>query len=509
MSVKTSSSPNIVLIMTDQQRADYSLADGFPFDTTPFLDSLARRGVRFRNAYTPMPACTPARCSLLTGRFPKATRVRQNSAAAHLQAPTDLIRVLREQGYACHLTGKNHSHLRSEDFDSASNYFHTGAQKDHTSPDERAIDRWLTELDHGVHPEPTPFPLACQPAVRLVNDAIGCVDRRDERPFFLWLSFPEPHNPYQVPEPYFSLFPEDEFPERIAGPEAARAKGGSWWWLRRLIERKRTGYDGRWRRYRANYCGMLRLIDDQIRRFVDHLDQQGLLENTLLVFLADHGDYAGDYGLQRKGAGMPECLVRVPLIFAGPGIAPQPFPRDDFVSLVDVFPTICEMIGAPVPYGVQGRGLWPLLTGEPYPAAEFRSIYAESGFGGLPYVEGDDPPLHFPYDGQSFDELNSFTQGGNLKMVRMGSWKLLYDVLGRGELYDLARDSAELDNRFDDPAAMHIRLQMVEELLTWTIRTEDDLPSAQYVPKRAAHNWHAPYRTESAVEQMDLHALSR
>jgi len=494
VSTEQQDQPNIVLIMTDQQRADFSQAEGFPFDTTPFLDTLGLRGARFRHAYASMPACTPSRASLFTGRFPKATRVRQNSAAAHLVAATDLIQELRTQGYACHLTGKNHTYLREEDFDSASLYFHTGALTKHKSPDERRMDTWLTDLDHGVHPEPTPFPLACQPAVRIVNDAIACVDRRDERPFFLWLSFPEPHNPYQVPEPYFSLFPEDAFPKRIAGPEAAREKGGSWWWLRQLIERKRTGYDGRWRRYRANYCGMLRLIDDQIRRFVDHLETEGVLENTLLIFLADHGDYAGDYGLQRKGVGMPECLVRVPLIMAGPGIAAEPVARTDFVSLVDIFPTICEMLGLDIPYGVQGRSLWPMLIGDDYPAAEFRSIYAESGFGGLPYTEDDDPPLHFPDDGQSFDELNSFTQSGNTKMVRMGPWKLLYDVLGQGELYDLSDDPAELNNRFDDPAYSQVRMRMVEELLTWTIRTEDDLPSAQYIPKRAEHNWHAPYR---------------
>jgi arylsulfatase A-like enzyme len=227
-----------------------------------------------------------------------------------------------------------------------------------------------------------------------------------------------------------------------------------------------------------------------------------VLENTLLIFLADHGDYAGDYGLQRKGVGMPECLVRVPLIMAGPGIPAELVARTDFVSLVDVFPTMCEMLGVELPYGVQGRSLWPMLTGDDYPAAEFRSIYAESGFGGLPYTEGDDPPLHFPEDGQSFDELNSFTQSGNTKMVRMGPWKLLYDVLGQGELYDLSDDPAELINRFDDPAYSRVRMRVVEELLTWTIRTEDDLPSAQYIPKRAEHNWHAPYReTHSSTGQ--------
>jgi arylsulfatase A-like enzyme len=254
----------------------------------------------------------------------------------------------------------------------------------------------------------------------------------------------------------------------------------------RLLQEKVPGYDEQWRRYRANYCGMLRLIDDQIRRFVEFLETRGLLEETLLIFTSDHGDYAGDYGLQRKGVGLPECLVRVPLLFVGPGIRPGDRPREEFVSLVDLMPTVCEALGVAVPYGVQGRSLWPLLTGGEVSGDEFRSIYAEVGFGGLPYGEEERPELHFPYEGARFDELNSVTQSGNLKMVRMGRWKLLFDRLGRGELYDLEADPAELEDRFEDPACREVRQQLVEELLAWTIRTEDDLPGGRYRPKGSA-----------------------
>ncbi len=146
--------------------------------------------------------------------------------------------MIRPRGYAIKLAGKNHSHLPPEAFDSASFYFHTSAIGGEKSADERRMDAWLEELDHGVHPEPTPFPVEAQPAVRIVRDAIATLDDGNLRPFFLWVSFPEPHNPYQVPEPYFGLFPEAAFPERIAGPEVAEAKGGAWWWLRRMIEDK-------------------------------------------------------------------------------------------------------------------------------------------------------------------------------------------------------------------------------------------------------------------------------
>jgi len=224
---------------------------------------------------------------------------------------------------------------------------------------------------------------------------------------------------------------------------------------------------------------------------VDHLAARGLLDNTIIVFTADHGDYAGDYGLQRKGVGLPECLIRVPLIIKGAGVAARPANHQDHVSLVDLMPTLCEAVGLETPYGVQGRSLWPLLTGHDYPAEEFRSAYVELGYGGMHYGERDRPPLHFAYGAPRFDELNTVTQSGTVKCVRMDRWKLTYDMLGNGELFDLETDPGELVNRFDDPVLVRVRQSLVEELLRWTIRAEDDLPIANYVPKRAERNWYA------------------
>ena len=498
MSASTSA-PNILLVMTDQHRAGFTAGEGFGLDTMPFLDSVASSGTRIRNAYTTAPACVPARTSLLTGRFPSAHRVRQNSAVHEVLRGDDLLDVLRAAGYSLHFAGKTHMYRGKEDFDSfAGPYWHE------RGPDEtdaqRDFSAWLRSIDHGPSAEPTPFPLECQYPHRIVSDAIAAFDARDrDRPFFSWVSFPEPHNPYQAPEPYFSLFGEDDVPARACGPDAALAKGGAWRWLAELLEEKRPGYDGLWRRYRATYCGMLRLVDDQVRRLLGHLAEQGVLDNTLVIFVADHGDYVGDYGLQRKGAGMPEVLMRIPFVVAGPGVVARDNDTDS-VSLADLFPTLCEAVGQPIPYGVQGRSLWPLLTGEPYPAEEFASVYAERGFGGLPYTSAGDtgadvrPPLHFPYEGTRYDELNSVTQSGTTRMLRQGRWKLLYDVTGRGELYDLAADPMELCDRWDDPGARDIRTTLTERLLWWSTRVVDDLPRAAYEPRRSDHNYLAPGR---------------
>ncbi|WP_268808800.1 sulfatase-like hydrolase/transferase [Nonomuraea solani] len=471
-----------MLIMTDQQRADWTAAGGFPLDTMPFLDGLMDTGVRFRRGYTTSPLCVPARVSLLTGRYPSAHRVRQNSAARHVLRGADLVDVLRDAGYALHLAGKTHFYRQAADFDTfAAPYWHDRGPAGH-----EGFERWLEGLDHSVGHEPTPFPLERQSPYRIVSDAISAIEQTPaDRPVFTWLSFPEPHNPYQVPEPYFSLFDPDDMPERLAGPEAIERKGGTYTWLRDLIEEKRPGYDAEWRRYRANYCGMLRLIDDQLRRFFAHVGER----ETLVFFVADHGDYTGDYGLQRKGAGMAERLMRIPFAVTGPGVRAT-VNGADFVSLADLLPTICDAIGAEIPAGVQGRSLWPMLTGEPYPAEEFATGYGERGFGGLSYGAGERPPLHFPYEGRTFDELNTVTQSGTTVMLRRAEWKLLLDERGTGELYDLATDPAELDNRYDDPALAGVRAALTTDLARWMIRVRDDLPQGAYTLKRAPHNWH-------------------
>jgi arylsulfatase A-like enzyme len=252
------------------------------------------------------------------------------------------------------------------------------------------------------------------------------------------------------------------------------------------VEEKRPGYDDHWRRYRSNYLGMLRLIDDQLARLLDHLGPR--LENTVVIFVSDHGDYLGDYGLQRKGAGLSEALTRIPFQFTGPGIAGGAV-REEPVSLVDVLPTLCELVGAEIPAGVQGRSLLPLLAGQAAPQPEFSSMVVELGYGGVPYSDDERPPLHFRYDGPQFDELNSVTQSGGARMIRRGDHKLIMDVDGNGELYDLRVDPAELQNRFLDPELAAVREELTRLLLRWTIRVADDLPAGTYRPKTAEHNW--------------------
>ena len=243
--------------------------------------------------------------------------------------------------------------------------------------------------------------------------------------------------------------------------------------------------------------GMIRLIDDQIKRLIEDLKEKGLFEKTIIVVLSDHGDYCGEYGLIRKGAGLSESLTRIPMVWAGYQIKKQTKAIDAHVSLADLFPTFCTAIGDSIPVGVQGRSLWPMLTGKKYPKEEFSSVVVQLGFG------GEDVPLDdkltFEQEGAlghdkvaRFDELNTWTQSGTSRMVRMGDWKLVMNSYGRGELYNLKKDPYEINNLFGNSKFVNKQNELLTKLLAWELRLQDPLPLPRhrYHFKRNPYNYH-------------------
>jgi len=458
--------PNVVVVMTDQHRADTCAREGFELDTTPFLDSLARDGTWFDRAYSPYPMCVPARTSFLTGRFPSWTGVHTNDTAVRPRYRRDLFDVMNEQGYQTSLCGKNHSYLEPDRADHWYEVSHQGGNP-RTESGER-WDEWVREeAGMGYSLEPSPVPAEATPVGRIVSESIDWLRSDHERPFFQWLSIPEPHPPYQVPEPYFSLFSADDVPDVDAGSEALQTKGYRYELVRQFAEKftaPDTDYEDVLPTVRALYCGMLRMVDDQIRRFVEALESAGLRQDTLLVFVSDHGDYVGEYGMMRKTAGVPESLVRIPMFFVGPDVVADPDPHPAHVSLADVMPTLCTVAGAEIPPGVQGRSLLPLLRGDPYPEAEFDSVYTEVGYGGR--HTGDDLTVEDP-DRAQFHALS-----GTVRGVRSGDWKLTFDTRGDGRLYDLSADPAETEDHYDDSEYADQRRTLLEELLTWQLRLD-------------------------------------
>lgn len=502
--------PNIIFIVSDQHRAGLTKRSGFPLDTSPTLDKLADRGVGFDHAYCTSPLCVPSRISMLTGRWPDAHRVRMNLAAHDAFFEKDLYQVARESGYKTGLAGKNHTYLKEDALDFWRSYSHWDGYIPAGAPKEyKEYDQWLGHLKANAALTPTPFPVEVQYPYRIVSDSIEFIDKCGDEPFILQVGFPEPHDPEQAPKPYWDMFPPESLPERCGGPEKLAQLGFRAQWLYGL-ENSSFQSEKYWRRYNSNYFGMLRLLDDQLARLHQHLEKKNLADDTVIVYLADHGDYLMDYGLARKGVGLPECLTRIPMVWSGGGVKPSSIGSTAFVSNADVMPTFCEIMGAEIPRGVQGRSLWPLLQGEEFPKEEFRSIYSTAGLGGLYYQASDNIPYSAaslptgasaadPTYGIGWDELDKVTQSGLQKMVRMGDWKLIYDMMGYGQLYNLATDPCELKNLFNDQSAQAKQQELMAELLMWTIRSQDSLPTGpqnwKYQTKWAKqHNWYTPYR---------------
>lgn len=485
--------PNIIIIITDQQQAHACAREGFGLNTTPFRDSLASQGVWFDKAYTSAPACVPARISLFTGRFPSAHGVRANPTlnSPDIRPGDDLVHLLDAKGYVTAMVGKNHTFLNKNNFDFFRDY--TGTRIETVSDEEKEFDTWLNNLHHKVELKPTPFPLKCQRPYRIVTESEKWIESLDNtNPFFLSMSFPEPHNPYQVPEPYFSMFPPEILPPVHAGKEVLDEKGFVWQFTRALGEKGFPNYEESLPRMRSDYYGMLRLIDDQINRFVSFLKDKNLLENTIIFIVADHGDYAGEYGLMRKGAGMPDVLIRIPFQVFGNGISQYKGPHSAHVSLVDILPTICDATQINIPSGVQGRSLWPILTGKSYPSKEFESIYAEQGYGGPAYNWNDSIDFnHGLRPGVTFDELNRYSQAGLMRMVRKGPWKLIVDQDGNGQLYNLLTDPFELINQYNKSKYKEVKTEMLECLVNWMLKAVDPLPlpGGDYKQKKLPHNF--------------------
>ena len=485
--------PNFLIVMTDQQRADLRKSRGYALDTMPFLDSWGKGGVDFSCAYTPNPTCLPARASMFTGRFSQSHKVRTNHNAEDALYTADLLDLFKRSGYVTGLCGKNHSYHPPKDFDFAETSGHLGREGNWIPKGEKeeAFARFMDETKHMEMHYPTPGGVEVQHPYRNVSSAFKFLDsKHKEQPFFLWLSFAEPHNPYQVPELYFDLFPPESLPVIKTGPENLKDKGHKYTWLRGVWE-KVLGPDIERRilRARSNYHCMLRLIDDQFKRMIEGLEERKLLENTVVIFLSDHGDFVGEYGLIRKGLDLPEVLTRIPFVYCGPGIKAQGINNEACVNIVDILPTVCDLLEEEIPFGVQGKTLLPILKGEVYPKKEYEVAYSESGFGGLYWDEEDSLDLvsegaskAYSEEGRpiTFDCLNTWTQCGQTRMVRKGRYKIQMDMMGTGYLYDLETDPMEINNLFNDQSYITVKADMLTELNAAMLRASDPIPAPRH-----------------------------
>ncbi len=391
------SRPNVLLIITDQQRGDCLGIDGHPVLQTPAMDWLGASGTFFRRGYSESPSCIPARRVLMSGRPPD-----EDGMVGFMSAPWDppatLAGELRAAGYETRMVGKLHLHPKRHRFG-----FDVMELADSTRADDNEyldwlqgefpLDRWA--MAHGATPNgwigrPNHLPEEKTHTFWCVSRAIEYLEKRDPScPFFLNVSFIDPHPPMTPPDWFYDRYAAMDLPEPAMGDWMEPWDGPP-----RGIPAEKGPYGQRgpidpdaMHHLRAAYYGMINHIDMQMSRLFQYMRDNGLLEETFIVFVSDHGEMLGDHQMYSKCRAL-DASARVPFLARAPqrmGL-PREVVRDQPVGLQDVMPTILEAVGAPIPESVSGRSLLPLMRGED---ADWRRYLHGEHAGMYRYVDGN------------------------------------------------------------------------------------------------------------------------
>jgi arylsulfatase A-like enzyme len=482
-----SEKPNILVIMTDQQKATASHLYSNTFCETPSMERLAKQGVLFEHAFTPHPLCVPARISLWTSQFPHSHGGRRNQTFM----PADAIhtfKIWKEAGYHNGLIGKNHCFNRPEDltlFDTWCDISHGGLTKDGTT---RGME-WFRPLEgiqaaHQLRRNMTPqsprfgyatsdLPLEDHSTGLIAGQTVRFLEAHQKEPFALWVSFPDPHEPWVAPEQYAAMFPpqkidlppwrKGEFDQRA--PERNRV-------LHQILGMEEDALEDVYG-LMAVYYGMVRFIDDGLGQILDALEAFSLRDNTIVVFCSDHGDFMGEHRMQCKGGVFYDCLTRVPLIVSWPGQVASGVQDDSMVNLVDLAPTLLQLQGFEVPRSMHSEGLPTVTDAKPQDAT-----FSEYGAGARPFRMADLEKLPRPYGRRALMQSLQWREAeGRRKMVRTRKWKYVHDPMGdRDELYDLVNDPWELENIVDEKDHREVLAALQLRLADWSIKTEDAQP---------------------------------
>ena len=417
--------PNVIFIMTDQQRKDTLRCYGNDKVQSPSLDSLARRGVLFNSCYTTQPVCSPCRSSMVTGLFPSATGVIENK----IPLPADKfswMRAMHNAGYKVCYIGK----------------WHLG-----TEPVPDYLDRWRgfdTGWNHWIKDEPYyPQPGQSESAFRKrrkgrstavasgdslvgkyrpdveANYAIEFITEHRNRPFVCWLSFYPPHTPKTAP-----------------GENEALYKG--------RIEPKEQ----------AVYHAMVNRLDANIGRLLRMLDALKLREKTIVVFTSDHGEnypYRWNHHYKRL---CYDQSANVPLIFSWPGTLPEGKRIENVISIADLCPTILDMCGLSWPESLHGRSAKRLMQGET--TGWHEDVFIQNS----PYTTHKKP-----------------AKGGDSSMrercVVTDDWKLILNTRREPELYDRRDAEPDRNNVFAAHKNGPVVRDLTRRLAAWGIKTDD------------------------------------
>lgn len=371
---------NIVLLMTDQLRGDCMGCAGHPDVRTPYLDTLASKGVRFENAYSACPSCVPARAALHTGLTQESHRRVGYADGIRWEYPHTMAGELTKAGYYTQCVGKMHVNPLRNYLGFCHVELHDGYLHYYRDPEipyrenqKQADDyfHWLKQ-EKGIDCDVTDTGLECNswvarpwiyeekyhPTNWVTDRSIDFLRRRDpDMPFFLFASYLRPHPPFDAPQCYFDMYRNKELTPPVVGDwcdeEALRARG-------RIFDSDTGPLDPELvREMQIGYYACITHLDHQIGRLIQALVENKLYDDTIILFVSDHGELLGDHHLFRKSRAY-QGSSRVPFLVSGGGFRPEKpgSVKTDVVELRDVMPTVLEAAGIQIPDSVEGISLW-------------------------------------------------------------------------------------------------------------------------------------------------------
>lgn len=463
--------PNILIFMTDQQQQAVT-EPGHPC-RTPNLDRLSKEGITFNRMYTTMTHCCPSRASFMTGLYPSEHGVHNNlcnqpALSKGLKPGVDTFaEQLKESGYSMHFSGKWHVSTEENPSDRGWETLELTAAKDakmghaiedwrrqskqpeeaHRKPGEIVRPGWGNYQLYGTSPKS----IENTSDYRVVRNAADRLEklRGQEEPWCMYVGVLGPHDPFIVPEPYASMYNLKDVSLPPNYKDDLKDKPGVYRRMRRVWDQLT---EEEIKASIAHYWGYCSMVDDLFGLILNKLDDTGQADDTIVIFLSDHGESLAAHGLYLKGISPFEETYKIPCIVRWPNGIKSPDQKiDSLASIMDWAPTFLDLANVNGKKRMSGRSLSPLFE------AEQPEPFREAVFAQCNGVE-----VYYTY-----------------RMVITDQYKFIYHPTDVDELYDLKNDPYEMVNLADDPGMHEIKKQMY--LLMWKeLADADDIIFNQY-----------------------------
>jgi arylsulfatase A-like enzyme len=468
--------PNVVVILTDQQRADTMACYGNSVIQTPNLNKLADESFVFENAYVSQPICTPSRSTILTGIYPHATGCGINNLPLDSDVPT--IAEMAPSDYLTAYYGKWHlgdevkrqrgfdEWLSCEDqyrkyytddslLENLSDYHHYLVDQGYI-PDQEDMGRQTFSREFAAA-----LPIEHSRAIYLADKTSEFIKINKDRPFIIYVGILEPHPPYE------NALSDIHDPDEVTFGEAFMQSPGEQ--ASKLNQSRETevpaeiNTEADWRKLKAEYWGNVSMADRVVGKILAALESAGIDDKTAVMFTSEHGDQMGDHNILQKSV-LYEESARVPMLMKVPWIKSGNKRIKGRLSLVDLAPTVLDLIGGDVQDRLHGRSRLPVLIGD--------ETLADNDV----VVEWNGRNLEPSSRGAEFDLIQNARKRS---LVSSDGWKLVVGLDDRNELFDLNSDPAEIHNLIDSEAHRARTADLLDRLISWqkTVGDEMELPS--------------------------------